>query len=334
MALRALALLRAYDKIALVKPRIVFMGTPKFALPTLEKLCDAYPVVGVVTQPDRPAGRGRRYVAPPVKQLAEAEGIPVFQPERLRAIEAIEHVRAWMPDLIVVAAFGQILPAAVLELAHRGALNIHSSLLPRWRGATPVQAALLAGDTVTGVTVMQMDEGLDTGPILAQREIEILENETAGELEERLAQLGAELLLDTLPAYLHGEIQPRPQPQEGVTLTRRLRKESGALDWQQSALALERQIRAFSPEPGAFTLWGEERLKILKAQALPKTAPVAQSAPGTVFRWESMPAVVTGNGALVLLQLQMAGKRPMSGDAFLRGKNAVLGSRLTAPTAG
>ncbi|HQJ11542.1 MAG TPA: methionyl-tRNA formyltransferase, partial [Anaerolineae bacterium] len=192
-----------------MEPRIVFMGTPKFALPTLEKLCDAYPVVGVVTQPDRPAGRGRRCVAPPVKQLAEAEGIPVFQPERLRTIEAIEHLRAWMPDLIVVAAFGQILPPAVLELPRFGALNVHSSLLPRWRGATPIQAALLAGDAVTGVTIMQMDAGLDTGPILAQREIPIYPDETAGELEERLAQLGAELLLEILPAYLSGELQPR-----------------------------------------------------------------------------------------------------------------------------
>jgi len=310
------------------------MGTPKFALPTLEKLCDAYPVVGVVTQPDRPAGRGRRCVAPPVKQLAEAEGIPVFQPERLRTIEAIEHLRAWMPDLIVVAAFGQILPPAVLELPRFGALNVHSSLLPRWRGATPIQAALLAGDAVTGVTIMQMDAGLDTGPILAQREIPIYPDETAGELEERLAQLGAELLLEILPAYLSGELQPRPQPEEGVTLTRRLQKEATALDWQQPARLLERQVRAFSPEPGAFTLWGEERLKILRARALPEGTPLPEVTPGTVFAQGSMPAVMSGEGALVLLQLQMAGKRPMNGDAFLRGKSAVLGSRLTAPAAG
>jgi len=310
------------------------MGTPKFALPTLEKLCDAYPVVGVVTQPDRPAGRGRRCVAPPVKQLAEAEGIPVFQPERLRTIEAIEHLRAWMPDLIVVAAFGQILPPAVLELPRFGALNVHSSLLPRWRGATPIQAALLAGDAVTGVTIMQMDAGLDTGPILAQREIPIYPDETAGELEERLAQLGAELLLEILPAYLSGELQPRPQPEEGVTLTRRLQKEAAALDWQQPARLLERQVRAFSPEPGAFTLWGEERLKILRARALPEGTPLPEVTPGTVFAQGSMPAVMSGEGALVLLQLQMAGKRPMNGDAFLRGKSAVLGSRLTAPAAG
>lgn len=309
------------------------MGTPKFALPTLEKLCDAYPVVGVVTQPDRPAGRGRRCIAPPVKQLAEAEGIPIFQPERLRAIEAVERVRAWAPDLIIVAAFGQILPQSVLELPRFGALNVHSSLLPRWRGATPVQAAILAGDAVTGVTIMQMDAGLDTGPILAQRELAIKALESAGELEERLAQLGAELLLDILPPYLSGELKPRPQPEEGVTLTRRLRKEAAALDWAQPALTLERQVRAFSPEPGAFTLWEAERLKILQAQAR-QDIPLPQAAPGTVFAWEAMPAVVTGNGALVLLQLQMAGKRPMSGDAFLRGKSAVLGSHFTAPTAG
>lgn len=310
------------------------MGTPKFALPTLEKLCAEYPVVGVVTQPDRPAGRGRHPLAPPVKQLAEAEGIPVFQPERLRNIEAIEHVRAWSPDLIVVAAFGQILPKAVLDLPRFGALNIHSSLLPRWRGATPVQAAILAGDSVTGVTLMRMDEGLDTGPILVQRELAIHETETAGELEERLAQLGAELLVEILPGYLNGNIQPRPQPEEGLTLTRRLRKEAAALDWEQPAFQLVRQVRAFSPEPGAFTLWEGERLKILKAQALPEETPLPQTTPGTVFAWESMPAVVTGNGALVLLQLQMAGKRPMNGDAFLRGKNAVIGACFTAPQAG
>ncbi|HRT31580.1 MAG TPA: methionyl-tRNA formyltransferase, partial [Anaerolineae bacterium] len=251
-----------------------------------------------------------------------------------RTIEAIERLRVWMPDLIVVAAFGQILPPAVLELPRFGALNVHGSLLPRWRGATPVQAALLAGDTVTGVTIMQMDEGLDTGPILAQRELPIYQDETAGELEERLAQLGAELLLEILPAYLSGELQPRPQPEEGVTLTRRLQKEATALDWQQPARLLERQVRAFSPEPGAFTLWGEERLKILRAQALPEGTPLPEVTPGTVFAQGSMPAVMTGEGALVLLQLQMAGKRPMNGDAFLRGKSAVLGSRLTAPAAG
>lgn len=309
------------------------MGTPKFALPTLEKLCAAYPVVGVVTQPDRPAGRGRRLVAPPVKQLAEAEGIPVFQPERLRTTEAIERVRAWAPDLIVVAAFGQILPQSVLDLPRFGALNVHASLLPRWRGATPVQAAILAGDTVTGVTIMQLDAGLDTGPILAQRELAIRPQETAGELEERLAQLGAELLLEVLPAYLNGSLQPQPQPEEGVTLTRRLPKEAAALDWNQPALLLERHVRAFSPEPGAFTLWHDERLKILQAQAR-HDLPLPPAAPGTVFAWENLPVVVTGDGGLVLLQLQMAGKRPLSGDVFLRGRSAVLGSRFTAPVAG
>ncbi|MGC9357299.1 MAG: methionyl-tRNA formyltransferase, partial [Anaerolineae bacterium] len=183
-----------------MESRIVFMGTPEFALPTLELLCTNYPVVGVVTQPDRPAGRGRQLEMPPVKQLALAEGIPVYQPKRLRNLEAVEKVRSWSPDLIVVAAFGQILPGSVLDIPRCGVLNIHPSLLPRWRGAAPVQAAILAGDPITGVTVMKMDEGLDTGPIVAQSKVSIGPMETAGELEERLAQLGAELLIEILPA--------------------------------------------------------------------------------------------------------------------------------------
>jgi methionyl-tRNA formyltransferase len=181
------------------------MGTPKFALPTLERLCTHYPVVGVVTQPDRPAGRGRSLVAPPVKESALADGIPVYQPTKLRRVAAIEHIRAWAPDLIVVAAYGQILPATLLEIPRCGSLNVHASLLPRWRGAAPVQAAILAGDTITGVTIMKMDAGLDTGPILAQQEVAIGPEETAGDLENRLADVGADLLIEVLPDYLSGE---------------------------------------------------------------------------------------------------------------------------------
>ena len=182
----ALAPNARYDKMWGMEPRIVFMGTPDFALPTLERLATRYMVVGVVTQPDRPAGRGRRMAASPVKEFALAEGIPVFQPERLRRIEAVEHIRSWLPDLIVVAAYGQILRPSVLEIPRFGVLNVHASLLPRWRGAAPVQAAILAGDTTTGVTIMKMDPGLDTGPVLATREVAIGDAETAGELEERL----------------------------------------------------------------------------------------------------------------------------------------------------
>ncbi len=207
------------------------MGTPEFALPTLEMLCAHYAVVGVVTQPDRPAGRGRHVLESPVKQLALAEGIPVFQPERLRTLEAVERVRAWAPDIIIVVAYGQILRPTVLDIPPLGVLNVHASLLPRWRGAAPVPAAILAGDQVTGVTIMQLDAGMDTGPILTQRETAIKPQETAGELEARLAQLGAELLAEALPEYLAGRLLPQPQPETGATVVHRLPKEAAAIDW-------------------------------------------------------------------------------------------------------
>ena len=311
-----------------VESRIVFMGTPEFALPTLERLASHYPLVGVVTQPDRPAGRGRRMVASPVKEFALAEGIPVFQPERLRRVEAVEHVRAWSPDLMVVAAYGQILRPAVLEIPRLGVLNVHASLLPRWRGAAPVQAALLAGDTVTGVTIIKLDEGMDTGPIIAKREVPILPGETAGELETRLAEIGAQLLLEVLPAYIAGLVQPQPQPQEGVTLAPRIPAEAAGIDWTCSAEMLERHVRAFAPTPGAFTTWNDVRLKVLQGEAVACDEKAAR--PGTVFLYHKLPAVVTGEGALVLLQVQMAGKRPMSGDAFVRGRKDLLGAELSS----
>ncbi len=312
-----------------VEPRIVFMGTPEFAIPALQGLCAHYPVVGVVTQPDRPAGRGRLLSAPPVKVTAQAEGIPVFQPERLKRLEAVEHIRAWAPDLIVVAAFGQILPPAVLELPRWGCLNIHASLLPRWRGAAPIQAAILAGDPVTGVTIMQMDAGLDTGPLLAQREIAIGAEETAGELGSRLAQLGADLLLELLPAYLDGQLIPQPQPAEGVTLAPRLSKTAPAIAWERSAQEVAGQVRAFAPEPGAYTFWNGTLLKILAARVL-ADADLPPAQPGTVFAWQGLPAVHAGAGALVLLQVQMAGKRPMNGEVFLRGQRAWMGAVLSS----
>ncbi len=304
------------------------MGTPEFALPTLERLASHYPLVGVVTQPDRPAGRGRRMVASPVKEFALAEGIPVFQPERLRRVEAVEHVRAWAPDLIVVAAYGQILRPSILGIPRLGVLNVHASLLPRWRGAAPVQAALLAGDAVTGVTIMKLDEGMDTGPIMAKREIPILPGETAGELEARLAEIGAQLLLEALPDYIAGLIQPQPQPQEGVTLAPRISTEAAGIDWTCPAVALERHVRAFAPAPGAFTTWNGTRLKVLRGEAVACAEPAA--CPGSVFLWQKFPAVMTGEGAFVLLQVQMAGKRPMNGDAFVRGRKDLLGAVLSS----
>lgn len=310
-----------------VEPRIVFMGTPDFALPTLERLVEQYPVVGVVTQPDRPAGRGRRVVMSPVKEMALAEGIPVFQPGRLRNVEAVEHIRQWAPDVAIVAAYGQILPAALLELPRYGVLNVHASLLPRWRGASPIQGALLAGDTVTGVTIIKLDEGLDTGPILAMRQTPVAPEETAGELEARLARLGANLLLETLPPYLAGELEPHPQPEEGVTLTRLIRKSQVAIDWSQPVAAVKNHIRAFAPEPGAHTFWHGTRVKILLSREIyPEPAPAGE--PGTVFMWEEMPGVVTGDGYLALVRLQMAGKRPMDGGAFVRGRQDFVGTVL------
>jgi methionyl-tRNA formyltransferase len=305
------------------------MGTPEFALPTLERLATHYPLVGVVTQPDRPAGRGRRLVASPVKEFALAEGIPVFQPERLRGVEAVEHIRTWSPDLIVVAAYGQILRPSVLEIPRFGVLNVHASLLPRWRGAAPVQAAILAGDAVTGVTIMKMDEGLDTGPMLAMREVSITPGETGGGLEGRLAEIGGQLLIEVLPDYLSGRLQPQPQPTEGVTICHRISAEAASIDWTCSAEALERHVRAFAPTPGAFTDWNGMRLKVLQCEALSCDA-VSPAVPGTVFLWHKSPTVVTGEGALVLLQVQMAGKRPMNGDLFVRGRKDLLGAVLSS----
>ncbi|MBN1876293.1 MAG: methionyl-tRNA formyltransferase [Anaerolineae bacterium] len=312
-----------------MESRIVFMGTPEFALPTLEKLAIHYSVVGVVTQPDRPAGRGQRLTPPPVKAYALAEGIPVFQPTRLRKdIAAVEKIRTWAPDLIVVAAYGLILPRSVLNISPLGVLNVHASLLPRWRGATPIQGAIMGGETVTGVTIMKMDAGIDTGPILAQREMPIGASETAGELEARLAALGAELLLEVLPVYMDGQLVPEPQPEDGITITHRLPKEAACIDWMQSAEHISRQVRAFAPLPGAYTTWKGERFKIFQAQVVPQDMNMLRLQPGTVFLWQDIPAVVTGEGALSLLQVQMAGKRPMNGALFVHGKQDFVGARL------
>jgi len=306
--------------------RIVFMGTPEFAAPVLEALVDAHQVVGVVTQPDRPAGRGRRLVPSPVKQLAVERGLPTFQPNSLRPPDAVAHLATWEPDVIVVAAFGQILRQDVLDLPPHGCLNVHASLLPRWRGAAPLAAAILAGDEVTGVTIMQMDAGLDTGPILSQGEVLIQPGDTRAKLGQRLARLGAELLVDMLPAYLSGNLVPRNQPDEGATYARQLRKEDGLLDWSLPAIELDRRIRAFTPWPGAFTTWHGRTLKVLQATPLPATR--QDVPPGTVVALGDGAAAVTGSGALSLEEVQLAGKRSIDIDAFLRGQRGFVGSRL------
>ncbi len=298
-----------------MQPRIVFMGSPEFALPTLNALAGRYPVVGVVTQPDRPAGRGRTLKPPPVKLLADRLGLPVIQPERLRAAEAIAQLQAWEPDLIVVAAYGQILRPAVLNLPALGCLNVHASLLPRWRGAAPIQAALLNGDDETGVTIMMMDPGVDTGPILSQRAIPILPDDTAGTLGERLAELGAALLLDTLPDYLSGNLRPQPQDESRATLAPVLTKADGALDFTQPANSLARRVRAFNPWPGTYLTWQGAPLKVLRARAVP--APVSHPGRFTIYR--GMPAVEALDGLLLLEEVQPAGRKVLSGVDFLRG---------------
>ncbi len=297
-------------------PRVVFMGTPAFAVPILAALVERYPVVGVVTQPDRPAGRGNRLTPPPVKVWALAHGLPVYQPERLSRPEALAQLQAWNPDLIVVAAYGQILKPQVLNLPKYGCINVHASLLPRWRGAAPVAYAIWHGDEETGVTIMLMDEGLDTGPILSQRAVPILPEDTQESLSQRLAQVGADLLLETLPRYLAGEIQPQPQDESRATYAPMLRREQGLLDFTQPAEQLARQVRAFYPWPGTFTFWKGKRLKVLQARAVQD---VPQEAPGLPRIWQGLPAVTTGQGWLALTKVQLEGRKPVTGDAFLRG---------------
>ncbi len=294
--------------------RIVFMGSPDFALSTLRALHENYSVVGVVTQPDRASGRGRELRPPPVKTLAIELGLPVIQPERLREPEAMENLHAWAPDLIVVAAFGQILKQDVLDLPEFGCINVHASLLPRWRGAAPINAAILHGDEETGITIMKMDAGLDTGPILTQRSVRIKADETAGSLFETLSQLGADTLLETLSGYFTGEITPRPQPQKGATYAGMLKKQEGELDFSSPAAELERKVRAFNPWPGTFFEWGGDRLKVHKASASP-----GKKREGERIIQNGLPAVGTSDGLLVLEEVQPPGKKRMPGNAFLAG---------------
>jgi methionyl-tRNA formyltransferase len=298
-------------------PKIVFMGSPDFACPVLRALAGSFAVVGVVTQPDREAGRGRELKPPAVKTLAGELGIPVIQPERLRQPEAMEQLRGWSPDVIVVAAFGQILKPEVLDLPTYGCINVHASLLPRWRGAAPINAAILHGDEETGITIMKMDEGLDTGPILGQRSVRIRPDETAGSLFEILSKLGAEILLETLPGYLAGEVAPQPQPEEGAIYAPMLKKGDGALDFTQSAEMLARRVRAFNPWPGTYFEWNGRVLKVHGAIAAIGQTGQVQPGQRTVFQGE--PAVGTSEGLLVLEQVQPAGKKPMTGKALLAG---------------
>ena len=307
--------------------RVVFMGTPDFAVPSLRALVTGgYDVVGVVTQPDRPAGRGRKLTASPVKRFAEEHGLPVLQPKTFRQPEPVAELAALAPDVIVVAAYGLILPQAVLDIPPHGCLNVHGSLLPKYRGAAPIPAAILAGDEETGVTIMLMDAGMDTGPILSQATCPIEPEDTTGTLTAKLAELGAELLMETLPRWLAGEIEPQPQAHELATYAPMIRKADGRIDWTLPAEQIARQVRAYQPWPGATTFWRGKLLKVLKADALPEV--VAKGQPGCVVRWEDGAAVLTGRGLIVLKEVQLAGKRPLPIADFLRGQRGFEGSKL------
>ena len=294
---------------------IVFMGSPDFAVPTLEALAAQYSLIGVVTQPDRPAGRNGTLKPPAVKEAALKLNLPVLQAEKLRSSAAMDQLRAWSPDLIVVVAFGQILRPDVLDLPRFGCINVHGSLLPRWRGAAPIQAAILAGDAETGITIMKMDVGVDTGPILSQRYLPIAPDDTAGALFAKLAPLGADLLLETLPRYLSGELLPRSQSEEGVTYAPMLKKEDGRMDFTQSAVELERRIRAMNPWPGAYFEFNGALLKVQRGRVS------GEKSPGVGCRLivDGRPALGTSEGILILEEIQPAGKKSMPGKAFLAG---------------
>jgi methionyl-tRNA formyltransferase len=313
--------------------RIVFMGSPEFAVPTLAMLMKNYMVVGVLTQPDKPAGRGQRLTAQPVKQWAQEHGLPVFQPRTLRDAATQSQLADLKPDVIVVAAFGLLLPKPVLDLPPHGCINVHASLLPRYRGAAPIHAAILNGEPETGITLMQMEEGLDTGPMLAQASLDIRPDDTTGALSARLAELGAQMLAETLPRWIAGEITPQPQDHSRATLAPKLDKADGRLDWSRPAVELDRRVRALSPWPGTFTTWNCKLLKILSVQVAGRTpeksrGQVSQGATGLAVKDEGGVGVVTGDGILRLVEVQLEGKRAMSASDFARGQPAFIGSVL------
>lgn len=307
--------------------RIIFMGTPAFAVPALDALLDANcDIIGVYTQPDRRSGRGRRLTAPPVKQAAIERGLPVFQPPSLRRDEeALRHIASLAPDLIVVVAYGLFLPSDTLGVPPLGALNIHPSLLPRHRGPSPVATAILEGDASAGVTVMQLDERMDSGPIIAQRHTPIGVEETAEDLTIRLFDMGAELLAETIHPWRDGEIAPAPQSEADSTITRLLKREDGAIDWAQSAERIERQVRAYHPWPGSFTHWQGRQLKVHEASALDG---IESELPGTVTQLPQGIAVVTGEGELLLHRVQIEGRQATDISDFVRGYRDFVGSLL------
>jgi len=307
---------------------ILFAGTPEFAARCLEGLLESrHRVTGVMTQPDRPAGRGLARAPSPVKRLAAARGIQVIQPVSLREAHSQAELESFRADVIVVAAYGLILPQPVLELPRYGAVNIHASLLPRWRGATPVQRALLAGDPETGISIMQMDSGLDTGPVLMQEKIPILEDDTTGTLRDRLAQLGAKLIVRALDALETGGARATPQPAEGVTYAAKLGRGEARVDWRESAVSVNRRVRAFNPSPGADARVRGLDLKIWRCATAP-----GQGTPGEVLEvGRGGLCVACGEGVLVVAELQRSGGKRLPVAEFLRGFPLSEGERFEIP---
>jgi methionyl-tRNA formyltransferase len=311
--------------------RIVFAGTPAFAVPALEQVAAAgHELAAVLTQPDRPAGRGLAAAAGLVKEAARRLGAQVLQPVTLRDAALQRKLADLAPEVLIVVAYGLILPPPVLEVPRYGALNVHASLLPRWRGAAPIERALLAGDRVTGVCIMQMDAGLDTGPVLAREELPIAPGDTAGTLHDELAQRGARLLVAALDGLARGALPPVPQPTDGITYAAKIEKREARLDWSRSATELERAVRAFDPTPGASARVREIELKIWRA-----TVVAARGAPGTVVQADPNGIVVAcGDGGLRLETLQRAGGRPLAAAAFQRGFPLAAGDRFEPVTTG
>jgi methionyl-tRNA formyltransferase len=308
--------------------RTVFMGTPQFAATILEALLrSSCQVLAVYTQPDKPAGRGRPVVSPPVKKLALERQIPVMQPEHLKTSTVVKKLASFQPELIVVAAFGAILPGEVLSLPKFSCLNVHPSLLPRHRGPSPIANTILCGDELAGVTIMLMDEGMDTGPILAQEKVEISSMRTTGSLSAELAEVGARLLLGTLPKWLEGEIRPRAQDDSQATYSKLITSKDAEVDWRLSAVEIWRRVRAYNPWPICYTWYKEKRLKIHRA------IPVGDVVEGGLGEVVALPdlsgvGVVTGEGILGLCQLQLEGKSEMSVNDFVRGQRDFIGCVL------
>ena len=307
--------------------RIIFMGTPDFAVGTLEALVNAgHEVVLAVTQPDKPQGRKQILIAPPVKQTAEKLGIPVYQPKRVRESEALALLRSYEPELIVVAAFGQILPKELLDMPQYGCINVHASLLPKYRGAAPIQWAILNGDAVTGVTIMRMDVGLDTGDMIAKAEVAITPQDTGGSLFDRLAETGAKLCVETIPSIVDGTAVYTPQDEQAATKVGQISKKDGLIDFTRSAAAIECQIRGLNPWPSAYTSLAGKTLKIWSAQVSDRQT---EAQPGTVVLVEKDRfGVQTGEGVLICTEVQLEGKKRMSAADFLRGNALTTGSRL------